>query len=474
MRSFRISFDTLSPPIWLSVALSICVLGFVLTRYTLPFSYAMEGPIAYKGELTADPTRGILIRPTGIGTLISETIVTDDTGATVKMIEDKGEMRSDSALGYGKTYHALVTIKRPWLHQERSESLSFKTVDIPKLLSETKLTLNADSAFTVNFDAEAKMTSLEGDLHFEVKQDSDGKTFTLSATDKDLTPESIHKAQINWQTPSGIPLPPIELELTVPPTLSANIPLNGNSNLGLAMPVQIDFSEAIDHRETAAHAIRVTTASGDEIAGKWLWFGKQRAQFTPIPGWPASSTIQVTIDPKGLESIRGGYLRNSLTARFSTGKDRRILVYLDRQRVEAIEDGEIVKVLKASTGKSKTPTVTGDFYIYARFSTKTMKSTGLKPGQKGYYEVKDVPFAQYFYEGYAFHGAFWHNSFGQPASHGCINLATQKQNSRSGVNEDAGWLYQWASLGVPVTVYRESPREKTTLSETGAEKTPQN
>jgi len=94
-----------------------------------------------------------------------------------------------------------------------------------------------------------------------------------------------------------------------------------------------------------------------------------------------------------------------------------------------------------------------------------MKSTGLKPGEKGYYEVKDVPFAQYFHEGYAFHGAFWHNSFGQPASHGCINLATQKQNSRAGVNEDAGWLYQWASLGVPVTVYRNSPAKESSMRE---------
>ena len=474
MRSFRISLDNSSTSLWLSIAICVCVLGFALTRYTLPFSYEIEGPKEFNGELIADPTQGLLIKPTGAGTVVAEATVTDENGAALKLMEEKGEFRSETPLNYGKTYYVLVTIKRPWLQQERSESVTFKTADIPKLLIDPKITLDADTAFKLIFDSEADITSLEGDLDFEIKREGDGRTFTLTATDKELTPESIHKTKVNWQTASHIPLPPIELELTVAPTLSATIPLNGSSNLGLAMPVQIDFSEAINHREAAAHTITVTTASGDEIAGKWLWFGKQRAQFTPIPGWPASSTIQVAINPKGLESVRGGYLRNPLTARFSTGRDRRILVYLDRQRVEAIEDGQIVKVLKASTGKSKTPTVTGDFYIYARFSTKTMKSTGLKPGQKGYYEVKDVPFAQYFYEGYAFHGAFWHNSFGQPASHGCINLATQKQNSRSGVNEDAGWLFQWASLGVPVTVYRDSPREKTTLSETGADKAPQN
>ena len=117
-----------------------------------------------------------------------------------------------------------------------------------------------------------------------------------------------------------------------------------------------------------------------------------------------------------------------------------------------------------------TSTPTGTFKIREKHVTTTMDSQSL--GSE--FELADVPWVEYFHNGYALHAAYWHTEYGRPRSHGCINLATQKQNSRSGVNEDAGWLYQWASLGVPVTVYRESPREKTTLSETGAEKTPQN
>jgi hypothetical protein len=39
------------------------------------------------------------------------------------------------------------------------------------------------------------------------------------------------------------------------------------------------------------------------------------------------------------------------------------------------------------------------------------------------FELRDVPYVQYFHEGYALHAAYWHDRFGIPRSHGCINLA---------------------------------------------------
>ena len=79
-------------------------------------------------------------------------------------------------------------------------------------------------------------------------------------------------------------------------------------------------------------------------------------------------------------------------------------------------------------------------------------------GQRGFYEVEDVPYTQFFHKDNAFHGAFWHNNFGHPASHGCVNMATKDQNKRwPNVSEDAGWLYRWAALGLPVTVTHKAP-----------------
>jgi hypothetical protein len=155
--------------------------------------------------------------------------------------------------------------------------------------------------------------------------------------------------------------------------------------------------------------------------------------------------------------VRGGTLEQALIEQFSTGTDRRLFVYLDNQRVEAVENGKVVRTFKVSTGKSKTPTVTGSYYIYDRYRHKTMRSD-VGRGQRGFYEVEDVPYTQFFHKDNAFHGAFWHNNFGHPASHGCVNMATKDQNKRwPNVSEDAGWLYSWAALGLPVTVMHEAP-----------------
>ncbi len=39
------------------------------------------------------------------------------------------------------------------------------------------------------------------------------------------------------------------------------------------------------------------------------------------------------------------------------------------------------------------------------------------------FELRDVPWIQYFASGYALHGAYWHDVFGIPRSHGCVNLS---------------------------------------------------
>ena len=60
---------------------------------------------------------------------------------------------------------------------------------------------------------------------------------------------------------------------------------------------------------------------------------------------------------------------------------------------------------------------------------------GGKKENNTYYYLPNVPYTQYFYKGYGVHGAYWHNNFGQPMSHGCINMAIP----------DAEKLFYWTS-----------------------------
>ncbi|MCJ7432310.1 MAG: L,D-transpeptidase, partial [Anaerolineales bacterium] len=60
----------------------------------------------------------------------------------------------------------------------------------------------------------------------------------------------------------------------------------------------------------------------------------------------------------------------------------------------------------------------------------------------GYY-LPDVPYIMYFYGDYGLHGTYWHNNFGTPMSHGCVNLSIS----------DAAWIYDFSREGTVVNVH---------------------
>ena len=112
-------------------------------------------------------------------------------------------------------------------------------------------------------------------------------------------------------------------------------------------------------------------------------------------------------------------------------------VDLTAQRVVAYEGAQPVFSALVSTGLSGTPTVTGRYRIYLKFRSQTMYGGNRASGD--YYYLPDVPYVQYFYQGYAFHGTYWHANFGQPMSRGCVNMRT----------DDARWLFEWAEPAAP-------------------------
>ncbi len=92
-----------------------------------------------------------------------------------------------------------------------------------------------------------------------------------------------------------------------------------------------------------------------------------------------------------------------------------------------------------SSGLWDFPTVTGEFRTWLKYESQDMNGYLL-----GYdYYLPGVPYVMYFYQDYAIHGAYWHNNFGTPMSHGCVNVSPV----------DAGWLYNWAPLGTLVSVH---------------------
>ncbi len=122
----------------------------------------------------------------------------------------------------------------------------------------------------------------------------------------------------------------------------------------------------------------------------------------------------------------------------TTGK--LITVDISKQLLTAWEGGKVVYQTKVSTGLPKSPTVRGSFQILRKNPLHDM--IGVSP-YKGKYHIKDVPNSMYFYQGYAIHGAYWHNNFGRTASNGCVNLPVTM----------AANLYAWAPVGTPVEIW---------------------
>jgi hypothetical protein len=124
------------------------------------------------------------------------------------------------------------------------------------------------------------------------------------------------------------------------------------------------------------------------------------------------------------------------------GSNRWISINLYEQTVSAYEDGELVYATLASTGLRGWWTQPGTFQVYQKLEVDDM-SGSFEADRSDYYYLQDVPWVLYYDQARAIHGAYWHNGYGYPRSHGCVNLSPT----------DAKWFYNWAQEGTWVHVY---------------------
>ncbi len=120
-----------------------------------------------------------------------------------------------------------------------------------------------------------------------------------------------------------------------------------------------------------------------------------------------------------------------------------ILVSLPEQMMAAYEDNRPVFTARISSGTGKgerhyASTPTGAFTTFFKRPAGHMSGGD---GVSSYYDLPGVPWTSYINNnGVSFHGTYWHNDYGAPHSHGCINLPPEK----------AKWIYRWTMPAVPV------------------------
>ncbi len=113
-----------------------------------------------------------------------------------------------------------------------------------------------------------------------------------------------------------------------------------------------------------------------------------------------------------------------------------VSVDLSEQTLTAYEGRIAIRTFTVSTGDADHPTWKGRFRVGAKHETIDVIG--------GDYYFKDVPYFIQYYYGFAIHAATWHDDFGAPVSHGCVNMKL----------EDAKWVYEFLSVGDVVYIHK--------------------
>lgn len=134
-------------------------------------------------------------------------------------------------------------------------------------------------------------------------------------------------------------------------------------------------------------------------------------------------------------------------------EEKHILIDLKTQMVTAFEGEQLVFSQRCSSGAEGTETPTGEFRTYHKGPSVHMTNQG--DAIENIYNLPGVPWCTFFTgSGNALHGAYWHNDYGRPRSHGCVNLPS----------DAAKFLYRWTNPHVPPDAdYLHRPGEGTRI-----------
>lgn len=116
-------------------------------------------------------------------------------------------------------------------------------------------------------------------------------------------------------------------------------------------------------------------------------------------------------------------------------ENKRIDVNLTTQTLTCFEgDTQVFQCLISSGVQYLFDTPAGDHNIMVKLPSRRMSAAD-RAASYDQNVLAGVPWCCFFTgQGHAFHGTYWHDDFGIPHSHGCVNMR----------NEDAKWLFRWS------------------------------
>jgi len=466
-----------------------------------------------KDASEVDPSSPILVQTRSSDSHLTQVTVTVDDGSTVDGTLSADGFVASGALQPDRHYTVTATVDLPAGSgsprevDEQTESLSFATATTPKVVSVSPTVVGPGQAAVVTLNRAAKDVNVTGDASGGL----DNAGTTVSLYPNGFQAGAAYDVSMTFTSTAGVAGRPQAIHFVAAggPSLTGSFN-NGDSNLGVAIPVVVGTGQppadpaAFAARFSITAVVTGTTAVSDTASvtdsatpsptpspppsvpspgggGATMalstcfqyappgvttfgvtptWLSPTRLSLkpqTPDGYWPPDATIEVHGNLDGMTAQDGASFAGSFDRSFTTGDKRVIDVDLSSQNLVACRNGQVANQFPVSTGVPGKDTHTGTFYIYQRNSDAEMKSSE-NEFAPDYYDVKHVPWTQYFHNGEALHGAWWHNNFGHPMSHGCVNISTKTRNaSWPNAAPNAEYLWSFDNVGDPVVVHGQTP-----------------
>lgn len=168
----------------------------------------------------------------------------------------------------------------------------------------------------------------------------------------------------------------------------------------------------------------------------------QRGLGAVDPGDSADKIRQALLDNQNLEHDLNIQEIDFVEERIPINGLKWIEVNLTKQTTTLYSGDKALQTFVISSGVHPWPTPTGTYKVWFKNPIQRMRGGSREAGD--YYDLPNVRWNTYFNRDIGFHTAYWHNNFGRPMSHGCINMR----------EADAKVVFDFAPIGTMVVVKR--------------------
>lgn len=193
--------------------------------------------------------------------------------------------------------------------------------------------------------------------------------------------------------------------------------------------------------------VRSGPGASHDILKSWP-AGRRALVYGEVKGEPYNGSTQwyqVAVPPEQSAFVHSSFVKKQadvMPVDKAAYTGRWFDVNLTQQVIVAYLGASAQYMAQTASGTKKNATDTGAYPTFWRLVSQRMQGDNLFSDD--YYNLDSVPYIQYFHpSGEAIHGAYWHDNFGTPMSHGCVNTSIVA----------AQWMLQWAPLGTKVVVH---------------------